>query len=131
MLKTALVMAAAAVLSLAQTAPPAGTKPADPIAPVLGTWECSVSVQGQDIPVVLHLTKNEKGALAASLDDVMNQGNGELDASATYKDGALHVDVPSLPSSFDGTMSSDTGTIDGSWNYNGGAVGCSFAKDKS
>jgi|GEM_PF-5429310 len=131
MLKTIWVVAAATGLAMAQTAAPATAKPADPIAAVTGTWACSVNVQGQDIPVVLHLSKDDKGALTASLDDVMNQGNGQLDATATFKDGALHVDVPSLPSSFDGTLNTDSGAIEGAWNYNGGEVGCTFTKDKA
>ncbi|MGH9393206.1 MAG: hypothetical protein ACRD1E_03485 [Terriglobales bacterium] len=126
MLRLGLVITAAAALAAAQAAPAKSAPAVD----VSGNWSCQVQYQGSTIDVNLHLAKDAQGGLVASLDDVTG-GGGAMDASATFKEGQLHVDVPSLPSSFDGALNPDNGAIEGAWSYDGDSVGCNLVKGKS
>ena len=122
------LLAAVFLLGWQQAAAPA--KPAAPAAAVdiIGTWRCQLDFQGTPIAVGLHIAKGDAGALTASLDDVMG-GGAPLDASATYKEGALHVDVPSIPSSFDGKLNAAGDAIEGSWAAQGSSFACNLQKD--
>lgn len=77
-----------------------------------GEWKGTL---GGQLPLVLHLDADSKGALTATMDSPAQGANG-LTCSHVKLDGAaLSFDVPSVAGNYTGTVKADGKTMSGTW----------------
>jgi hypothetical protein len=99
------MVAAVASFAAAQDAP----------SPV-GDWEGVVSAGPQERTVVFHITQNEDGIYAATLDSP-DQGAFGIPCEAPAVEGAsINVPVAAVQGGFEGTIAEDGSKIDGTWS---------------
>jgi pimeloyl-ACP methyl ester carboxylesterase len=87
---------------------------------IAGDWQGALSAGGQNLHLVLHLTKAADNSLKAVIDSLDQPGaNGIAVASVTLKDSKLTLDVAIIHATYDAQVSSDAKTISGTWSQGG------------
>jgi hypothetical protein len=105
------MVAAVASFAAAQVAPSA-----------VGDWEGVVSAGPQELTVIFHITQNEDGTYAATLDSP-DQGAFGIPCEAPVVEGAsINVPVAAVQGGFEGTIAEDGAKIDGTWSQMGNAI---------
>ena len=82
---------------------------------VTGDWNGSLNVNGAELRLVLHITKNPDGALKSTLDSVDQGAKGIPVSSTTLKDGALSLKVDVIGGGYEGKVNKDASEIAGTW----------------
>jgi hypothetical protein len=114
-LKVWLVLAAAACglgLAAAQTAGAQTVTPAS----LAGEWKGALMGQ---LPLVLHLDVDPKGALTVTMDSPSQGANGLASANVKLDGASLSFDIPSVGGSYAGTVAAGGKTIGGTWSQQG------------
>lgn len=94
-----------------------------------GNWDAVLSVAGNNLRLVLKISRGPDGALKASVDSLDQPGAMDLPVDTiTFKDGALHFEMPRLFAVYDGTLSSDAAEIVGTWKQAGNRFTLIFRK---
>ncbi len=88
---------------------------------VVGTWNGTLTVPGQKIPVVIHLRREKGGTLGATMDSRLQGVKGIAVTSAAFDADtrALSLELAPLRASYRGVLQDD-GTIAGTWKQGGG-----------
>jgi hypothetical protein len=87
------------------------------VATLAGEWKGSLMGQ---LPLVLHLEVDAKGALTATMDSPSQGANGLAGDNVKLGDGAaLSFDIPSVGGSYAGTVDAGGKTINGTWTQQG------------
>ena len=63
---------------------------------VTGDWHGTLSVNGAELRLVLHISKNSDGSLKATLDSIDQNANGIPVTSATLRGSALSLKVDAV-----------------------------------
>jgi len=87
-----------------------------------GIWEGQLKVPGTELRIVFNISKNQDGALTATLDSP-DQGVTDIPVEEViFKDNTLHLEVKSAGSVFEGNVSEDFLVIEGEWKQSGQAL---------
>jgi len=86
---------------------------------IVGTWNGKLEVNGADLRLVLHITRNADGALRATLDSIDQEASGIPVTSVTLKDSKLHLTVDRLNGTYEGTVHAASSEIAGTWTQSG------------
>jgi len=87
-----------------------------------GIWEGQLKVPGTELRIVFNISKNQDGALTATLDSP-DQGVTDIPVEEViFKDNTLHLEVKSAGSVFEGNVSEDFLVIEGEWKWSGQSV---------
>ncbi|MGA2849643.1 MAG: TIGR03435 family protein [Terracidiphilus sp.] len=106
--------APAAAPSTVVQAPPPSATPANP-QDLTGTWQGTLHA-GQDLRLVLKVTKGEGGAYAATAYSI-DQGGASIPVSKlTLESGTVKMAVAAIGGTYEGKMSSDGNSIVGNWS---------------
>ncbi|MBT8398904.1 MAG: hypothetical protein KJO98_00370, partial [Rhodothermia bacterium] len=84
-----------------------------------GSWKGTLSVQGQSLTIVFHLTRNDDGSLVGTMDSPDQGATGIPVSDVTLEGNQLVMSVAAAAGSFSGNLASDD-VIDGSWSQGGG-----------
>jgi pimeloyl-ACP methyl ester carboxylesterase len=90
--------------------------------PAEGDWAGSLQAGDVVLHFVLHLSNNEYGSLAATLDSLDQGVYGIEVGSVTFTASALQFDIPSVNASYAGEISADRRTIEGAWSQGGATL---------
>jgi len=82
---------------------------------VTGDWNGKLNVNGGELRLVLHITKNADGSLKATLDSVDQGANGIPVSSITLRDSKLSLAVSAVNGSYEGKVNADASEIAGTW----------------
>jgi hypothetical protein len=86
-------------------------------ASLAGEWK---GVLMDQLPLVLHLDVDAKGALTATMDSPSQGANGLVGDNVKLGDGAaLSFDIPKVGGSYAGTVTAGGKTINGTWTQQG------------
>jgi uncharacterized protein len=85
---------------------------------VTGDWNGKLSVNGEELRLVLHIGRNPDGSLKASLDSVDQGANGIPVSAITLKDSKLNLTVNAVNGTYEGKVNSDATEIAGTWTQN-------------
>lgn len=89
-------------------------------ATLAGEWKGSLMGQ---LPLVLHLSLDAKGALTATMDSPSQGANGLTGDNVKLGDGgALSFDIPSVGGNYAGTVAAGGKTIAGTWTQAGRSI---------
>jgi hypothetical protein len=81
-----------------------------------GDWQGTLSAGGQQLRLVLHITKAPDASLKATLDSIDQPGaNGIPVTSISLKDSKLSLEVAMVHGTYEGKVSADGKTITGTW----------------
>jgi pimeloyl-ACP methyl ester carboxylesterase len=83
---------------------------------LVGDWQGTLSAGGQNLRLVLHLTKGTDNTLKATLDSLDQGANGIPVNSVTLKDSKLSLDVSMVHGTYEGKVAADGKTITGTWS---------------
>jgi uncharacterized protein len=83
---------------------------------IAGDWQGTISAGGQDLRLVLHVTKAPDNSLKATLDSIDQPGaNGIPVSSISLKDSQLDLGVEMVHGTYEGKVARDGNTITGTW----------------
>lgn len=85
-------------------------------ASLAGEWKGSLMGQ---LPLVLHLDVDAKGALTATMDSPSQGANGLAGDNVKLDGGSLSFDIPSVGGNYAGTINAGGKTISGTWSQQG------------
>ncbi len=80
-----------------------------------GDWQGTLNAGGQELRLVLHITKAPDGSLKSTLDSIDQGANGIPVASTTLKDSKLNLDIAAVHGAYEGKVAADGNTISGTW----------------
>jgi fermentation-respiration switch protein FrsA (DUF1100 family) len=83
---------------------------------VVGDWQGTLSANGAELRLVLHIMKGTDGALKATLDSVDQGANGIPVSSISLKDSKLNLGVNAVHGTYEGKVATDGKTITGTWS---------------
>ena len=84
---------------------------------IAGDWQGTLSAGGQELHLVLHITKASDNSLKATLDSLDQPGgNGIPVSSISLKDSKLNMEVEKVHGTYEGKLSTDAKTITGTWS---------------
>ena len=86
---------------------------------VEGDWQGTLKIGAEELPLVLHVTKDEKGGLKATLDIQNEMGNPVT--SISFVEPALRFEIQEI-GSFEGAIDKERATISGTWTQGGGSA---------
>jgi uncharacterized protein (TIGR03435 family) len=98
----------------AATAPPASGAPFNP-KEITGDWQGTLHA-GQDLRVVLKVTKDDKGAYKANFFSIDQTGQPFPVDSVTLDGSSVKLAIKMIGGTFEGKLSGDGKSIDGSWS---------------
>src|SRR5689334_23052430 len=87
---------------------------------ITGDWNGALSVNGAELRLVLHITKNPDGTLKSTLDSVDQNAKGIPVTSTSLKDSALRLKVEAASAMYEGKLSPDAKEIAGTWTQGTG-----------
>ena len=83
---------------------------------IAGDWQGTISAGGQQLRLVLHITKSPDNSLKATLDSIDQPGgNGIPVSSISLKDSRLNLGVEMVHGTYEGKVAADSNTITGTW----------------
>jgi hypothetical protein len=95
---------------------------------IAGDWQGTINADGEELRLVLHISKAPDGGLKATLDSIDQPGgNGIPVNSVTLKDSKLSLDVTAVHGTYEGTVAADARTISGTWTQ-GAALPLEFKR---
>jgi hypothetical protein len=83
---------------------------------IAGDWQGTLSANGGELRLVLHITKGDDGMLKATLDSVDQNANGIPVSSISLKDSKLNLGVDAVHGTYEGKVATDGNTISGTWS---------------
>jgi fermentation-respiration switch protein FrsA (DUF1100 family) len=95
---------------------------------IAGDWQGTLSAGGQELRLVLHITKAPDNSLKATLDSIDQPGaNGIPVSSISLKDSKLDLGVEMVHGTYEGKVAPDGNTITGTWSQ-GAALPLEFKR---
>jgi uncharacterized protein len=96
--------------------------------PVEGDWTGSLQAGDVVLHFVLHISNNEYGSLAATLDS-LDQGVYGIEAGSLRETpSTLEFEIPSVNASYQGEISADHHAIEGTWSQGGATLPLIFRR---
>jgi len=89
---------------------------------VEGDWQGTLKAVGGELRLVLHVTKDEKGGLKATLDSVDQNSMGMLVTAISLTDATLKFEMKQIAGSFEGTIDKALNSISGTWTQMGNSL---------
>ncbi len=94
---------------------------------ILGNWRGSISVNGNDLPIVFHFYKDSSGKLDGKWDSP-NQKAMNLPFSGVNVDGdSVHLTIKLIGGSYEGKFRGND-SIEGMWHQGGGAIALNVSR---
>ena len=82
---------------------------------ISGDWNGTLKINGAELRLVLHVSKNPDGTLKSTLDSIDQNANDIPVASTTLKDSQLSLKIEAVHGTYEGKVNADASEIDGTW----------------
>ena len=83
---------------------------------IAGDWQGTLSANGGELRLVLHVIKGGDGGLKATLDSVDQNANGIPVSSISLKSSQVSLGVDAVHGTYEGKVAADGQTISGTWS---------------
>ncbi|MBS1812975.1 MAG: hypothetical protein JST84_32715 [Acidobacteria bacterium] len=97
---------------------------------VEGDWEGTLKAGAAEFRLAVHIKKNEKGGLQATLDSVDQGAMGIPLSSISLSEGALKFTLDSIGASYEGKLDANRNVIGGNWSQGGASLPLEFTRPK-
>ncbi len=92
---------------------------------VTGDWSGTLQINGAELRLVLHISKNADGTLKSTLDSIDQGATGIPVSSTTLKDSTLNLKVNAVNGTYEGKVNAAASEIAGTWTQ-GAALPLTF-----
>lgn len=82
---------------------------------IAGDWQGTLSANGAELRLVLHIVQNADGTYKATLDSVNQGANGIPVTSIAIKNASLNLTIDAVHGTYEGKVSADASKIEGMW----------------
>ncbi len=97
-------------------------------ASVEGDWAGTLQAGPQRLRLALHVSADDKGKLAATMDSLDQGAMGLAFDAVTFEAGELKMTMTRLKASYSGTLSEDGESIEGTWTQGPGRLPLRFSR---
>lgn len=97
---------------------------------VEGDWEGTLKAGAAEFRLAVHVKKDDKGALKATLDSVDQGATGIPVSSVSFSDGTLKFSLDEIQATYEGKLDTGKNIISGNWSQGGAALPLEFARPK-
>jgi hypothetical protein len=97
---------------------------------VEGDWEGTLKAGAAEFRLAVHVKKDDKGGLKATLDSVDQGAMGIPVSSISFSDGALKFAMDGIQASYEGKLDAGRNIISGNWSQGGASLPLDFARPK-
>ena len=97
---------------------------------IIGNWEGNINVNGTDLPIVFHFTKNSEGKVEGKWDSPKQKAMGLPFSMINNDDDSIHLDIKIILGSYEGKFISSDSII-GIWTQNGHQLPLNFSRGTS
>src|ERR1700683_3408709 len=87
---------------------------AENAAKVVGDWASTLSVDGTELHLALHIVAAKDGSLSSTVDSRDQGDYGSLTTATAFKDSKLTFSIDAYHVAYEGTLNKDGGEIEGS-----------------
>lgn len=98
---------------------------------VEGDWEGTLKAGQLEFRLAVHIKKDGKGAVTATLDSVDQGAMGIPVSSVSVSDGTLKFAVDAIQANYEGKLDAARNVIAGTWSQGGGSLPLEFARPKA
>lgn len=95
---------------------------------VEGDWRGTLKVGAAELRLVLHVTKDEKGGLKATLDSPDQNATGIAVSAISFVEPALKFELRQIGAAFEGEVNADRTAVSGTWTQGGSSIPLEFAR---
>jgi uncharacterized protein len=95
---------------------------------VAGDWQGTLKVANVELRLVLHVTKDEKGALRATLDSPDQNAMGFVVNSISFAEPDLKFEIQQIGGSYQGKLKADRSAISGTWTQGDSSAPLEFSR---
>jgi fermentation-respiration switch protein FrsA (DUF1100 family) len=99
-------------------------------AALLGAWEGTLDAGAAQLPLVFHITQDEDGSLAATMDSPAQGAFGIGVDSVTIEGSQVSLGIEAIAGGFTGTLSEDATTIEGTWSQGPASLPLTLTKSE-
>jgi hypothetical protein len=86
---------------------------------IAGDWHGTLQVGAEQLRLVLHLTSDDKGGLAGTLDSPDQGAVGIRVTAVTVVDSVLKFELPQIGGSYEGKLDAAGTSVAGTWKQSG------------
>ena len=89
---------------------------------IMGNWEGNITLQGNQIPIVFHISKDSSNKLVASFDSPSQHAFNLPCNEVIVKEDSVILMMAVLKGKYEGLLSADKKQISGTWYQGGGSL---------
>lgn len=87
-----------------------------PAQQIIGNWEGTIAVQGTELPIVFHISKDSAGKLQATFDSPKQKAFNLACGDVMVQADSVIIMIPMIKGSYTGRLEQDNKQITGTWN---------------
>ncbi len=95
---------------------------------IIGTWNGSIDINGNNIPIVFHFYKDSSGKIDGKWDSPKQNAMNLPFSSINFNDDSIHLEIKMISGFYEGKFSG-IDSMAGTWHQGGGELPLSFHKD--
>ncbi len=94
---------------------------------IVGNWQGNINVNGTDLPIVFHFTKNSEGRIEGKWDSPKQKAMGLPFSMINTDDDSVHLEIKMISGSYEGKFIGND-SITGTWTQNGHQLSLNFSR---
>lgn len=103
---------------------------AKPVDGAAGTWKGTINAGGQELHLVVHISKKADGSLTGTLDSP-DQGAKDIPIEdITWKDGKFGFALKAIKASYEGKANDSGSEVTGEWKQSGQSLPLTLKREK-
>jgi uncharacterized protein len=94
---------------------------------IVGNWNGNIDINGAQLPIVFHFTKDDSGNITGKWDSPKQNANGLPFSAIDVNGDSLHLDIKMIGGSYQGRFVNND-SISGVWNQGGHGIPLNFSR---
>jgi hypothetical protein len=95
-----------------------------------GTWKGTINAGGQELRLVVRVSKKSDGSLTGKLDSPDQNANDLPIEDVTWKDGKFSFELKVVKASYEGKVNESGSEVAGDWKQSGQTIPVTFKREK-
>ena len=95
---------------------------------ITGNWEGAAEVNGTELPIIFHITKDDTGKYSATFDSPKQQAFGIACSGVLQKEDSVIISIAIIKGTYSGKLTTDGLQLKGNMNQGGASLPLNLAK---
>jgi hypothetical protein len=95
-----------------------------------GTWKGTINAGGQELRLVVRISKKDDGSLTGKLDSPDQGANDMPIEDVSWKDGKFRFELKVVKASYEGKVNESKSEVTGDWKQSGQTIPVTFKREK-